>query len=358
MKNRKQKIRVFLGGYVNFLNAQNINCRALSENLDKEKFEIWTILHWFQNAQDFQRVPNVHYLKSYRPSRFLGWIPYFLGILRSDVAYLPKGEYDKFCLFIAHLTGCNVFTTLEGVLDDELLNRVREPDRIIKKHKLYEPNLYSITKFMASTEKKNHGLNSKGEILYLGTETDRFLKKGHNIVALKNIVMIGNDLNRKRAAEFIQMSLMFPNLKFHIVGGNDIGGLSVLNYVDKVGTTNVIYHGLLDHAQLSLLLDEMDLMYFPSRSEGFPKVMLETACAGVPTLCYGDYGADEWITTGRDGYVVNTFDEAKDIIQQLIDNPQHLQELSKNTVELGKRFDWKILVKVWEQEIEKMAAEK
>ena len=78
---KKNRIRVFLGGYVNFLNAQNINCRALSEHLDKKRFEVWTMLYWYQNAKDFQRMPGVHYLWSRRPVRFLGWLPYFIGIL-------------------------------------------------------------------------------------------------------------------------------------------------------------------------------------------------------------------------------------------------------------------------------------
>ena len=167
--------------------------------------------------------------------------------------------------------------------------------------------------------------------------------------------MIGNDLNRKKASEFIRMALTFPDLSFHIVGGNDIYGQKVGDYLRKVKANNVIYHGLLDHTQLSALLEQMDLMYFPSRSEGFPKVMLETACAGVPTLCYGDYGADEWIITGKDGFVVSTFEEAQAVIQGLVDHPEQLHELSKNAIELGKRFDWKVLVKEWEEEICRIA---
>lgn len=347
----KKRIKVFLGGYVNFLNAQNINCRALSEHLDKAQFEVWTMLFWYQNAKDFKRVPGVHYLKSLRPSRFFAWLPYLIGILRCDVAFLPKGEYVPFCHFISKISGCKLFTTVEGVLDEELLNRMRNPMQYIHNFKSFEPHLYSITKYIATIEKDNHGLQCDSHILYLGTEADRFLQPTRIHKTFQDVVMIGNDLNRKKGAEFIQMALVFPNLNFHIVGGNDINGQTVNNYINKVKATNIIYHGLLDHTQLSNLLCNMDLMYFPSRSEGFPKVMLETACAGVPTLCYGDYGADEWITTGKDGYVVNTFEEAKDVIQKLIDQPKHLQELSLNAIELGKRFDWKVLVKDWEEEI-------
>lgn len=350
-----QRIKVFLGGYVNFLNAQNINCRSLSEHLDKNRFEVWTMLLWNQNAQDFQRVPGVHYLKSRRPVRFLGWLPYLIGLLRCDVAYLPKGEHDGFCRLVARLSGCKVFSTLEGVLDEELLSRQQDPNKYVEHFRSYEPNLYSITKFMAVSEKKTHGLKCRERIMYLGTNTERFLKEPHCPSELGNVVMIGNDLNRKKASEFIKMATCFPKVSFHIVGGNDIEGLTVGEFMTKHDVNNVVYHGSLNHSQLSELFATMDLMFFPSRSEGFPKVMLETACAGVPTLCYGDYGADEWITTGKDGFVVNTFDEAKAVIQNLVENPMQLQELSKNAIELGKRFDWKVLVKDWEEEIVRIA---
>ena len=32
------KIKVFLGGYINYTNAQNINCRGVAEHLDKNNF--------------------------------------------------------------------------------------------------------------------------------------------------------------------------------------------------------------------------------------------------------------------------------------------------------------------------------
>ncbi len=340
-----------MGGYVNFLNAQNINCRGLSEHLDKERFEVWTMLYWHQNAKDFENTKGVHYLMNHRPVRLLGWIPYLRGIIHCDAAYLPKGEWTKFCLFISRLFGCKVFTTLEGVLDEVFLSRQKNPQETINRYKLFEPDLYSITKYMAESERERHGLQCREKILYLGTETSRFLQPPHEKRALRNLVMIGNDLNRKRAVEFIKMSFEFPELVFNIIGGNDIGGLTFNEYVKRVGANNVVYRGMLDHTQLSALLQDMDLMFFPSRSEGFPKVMLETACAGVPTLCYGDYGADEWITSGVDGFVVNTFEEAKSVIQELIDHPERLNLLSRNAVELGKHFDWKVLIKEWEEEI-------
>ena len=37
------KIKVFLGGYINYTNAQNINCRGVAEHLDKNNFQVYTL---------------------------------------------------------------------------------------------------------------------------------------------------------------------------------------------------------------------------------------------------------------------------------------------------------------------------
>lgn|GEM_PF-775164 len=367
---RQKRIKIFLGGYVNSQNAQNNNCRSLSEHLDKEKFEVWTMLTWYgyPKNNDFTRTQGVHYLhntpagfleKLHLPYWLFAWMAYAVGIMKCDVAYLPKGEYVRFCHFVAWLSGCKLFTTLEGIIDDTLLAQSNSTSKqYLSKFSCFEPRLYSITKYIAGREHWNKGLVFSGKILYLGVESAKFLYADGHHTLLKNIVFIGFSLIRKRASEFIKMAEEFPEIKFHIVGGNALeGGIRVEDYLKDHHIGNCVYHGPLDHSRLAELLKSMDLMYFPSRSEGFPKVMLETACAGVPTLCYGDYGANEWITTGKDGYVVNTFEEACNVIRFLIYNPERLQELSQNAVELGKSFDWKVLVKVWEEEIARISTE-
>ena len=39
----KKRIKIFLGGYVNFPNAQNVNCDNIAKYLDKSKFEVHTM---------------------------------------------------------------------------------------------------------------------------------------------------------------------------------------------------------------------------------------------------------------------------------------------------------------------------
>ncbi len=352
------KIKLFLGGYVNFLNAQNINCRAISEHIDKTRFKVSTMLFWYQNAHDFKPVSGVKYLKLRRPARLWMRLVYLRGIASADVAYLPKGEIDGYCRAVARIFGTKVFTTVEGMIDELNINLCRmdktKRRKFIGHFAKYEPNLYAITKYISTAVGELRGYKFNEQVLYLGVESKFFDFPERKHIGLKNIIFIGSTPSIKNIYDLFEAAKVFPDINFHIVGGNEIKEGKIEDYIAGKGLSNVTYHGRLDHTHLAELLRKMDLMYFPSRSEGFPKVHLETASAGVPTLCYGDYGADEWITSWEDGIVVDTKEEAVDAISRLKANPQLLTSLSENAVKLGKRFDWKNLISDWEREIERI----
>lgn len=354
----KGKIKIFLGGYVNYLNAQNINCRALSEHLDPNRFKVTTLLYMYQNANDFEHRTGVKYLKMHRPGKLWKYILYLRGIATADVAYLPKGEIVPFCKGVAKFFGTRIFTTVEGILDPILEARIgsKKFPKYIEHFKSYcSDNLYPITHYIGEVETRTHNLSFVKTVLYLGVESESFVSKSRKITGiLKNIVFIGNDPIRKNVYDLFEAAKLNPNIRFHIVGGNEIKEGKIEDYIKENGLANVTYHGRLDHTRLSELLHGMDLMYFPSRSEGFPKVHLETACAGVPTLCYSDYGATEWITSWENGIVVDTKEEAFEAITKLKAAPETLRKLSENAVELGKSFDWKNLIGSWEAEIERI----
>lgn len=349
-----KRIKVFLGGYVNYLNAQNINCRALSEHLDRKRFKVATLLYPVQNATDFVRLDDVKYIQQFRPMKWLMWLGYLRGILWGDVAYLPKGEVDGFCRTVAKLSRTKVFTTIEGLIGETDLSKIPEGHRkaYLRHFAYYEPNLFAITRFLIKDVGNRRGYRISSRVLYLGVESKKFLNPHKDAKELRNIVFIGNKLPTKNIFDFMEISKIYKDINFHIIGDDQLGDCTIQEYIKEHSLKNITFHGRLDHKKMSIALKNMDLMYFPSRSEGFPKVMLETACAGVPTLCYNDYGADEWITTSKDGYVVQTKEEAIRIISDLKAHPEKLQQLSRNAVELGKRFDWSVLVKQWENVIQ------
>lgn len=352
-----KKIKVFLGGYVNYLNAQNINCYSLSKYLDKNRFKVSTILHPNQHAEDFQKVRGVSYIQLRLPARIWRYYVYLKGIATADVAYLPKGQLVHFCKAVGFMFNTRLFTTVEGLLGEPSEDRTHI--KYINKFAVFSPYLYAITNFLAKKESKRQKLNIAPNILPLGVEYSLFATPKKPQKKLTDIVFIGNKLVTKGIFDFFEAADNFPNLHFHIIGGDDLGDAGrLLDYLNKTGLKNVTYHGRLNHTELSKVLSQMDLMFFPSRSEGFPKVQLETACSGVPTLCYPDYGAAEWIQNNENGFIVNNINEAKEVIKQLEGNPETLHRVSILAIELGRKYDWMRVVKIWESEIEKNAAKR
>ena len=117
---------------------------------------------------------------------------------------------------------------------------------------------------------------------------------------------------------------------------------------------NIISHGQLDHKDLSIRFNNIDLLFLPSKSEGFPKVILEAASAGIPSILYTDYGASEWITDGVDGFLANDFNHVIEIVNQLIKSDQLLQDVSIGALQMSNRFDWNNLINDWENVIDNL----
>lgn len=347
MKNKK--IKVFLGGYINSINAQNLNCRSLAVYLDKTKFEVGA-LSLYSGTLPLPDTEIKIFKVSY-PHKLMRYLAYFRGILWSDVAYLPKGEIYNYCKSILKFLGKRSFITIEGVMSgtnyEKMLLSCKSDDEVRNFYN-YTTRTFSITQFMANKNKELLNINSDG-VLYLGIDLSQFeaeesLKKG-----LKNIVFIGNNMRYKGIDDIYSLAKIFPDLVFHIIGGGL--GYDAAKEISERKLNNVVYHGLKRPDEIADILKGMDLHVFPSRSEGFPKVTLETAAAGAPSIVYSDYGASEWIISGKNGYVVDKFDEIVEIINDLKSNPAKLQKLSENAIIMTKRFDWKNVIKDWEKEI-------
>lgn len=350
-----KKIKVFLGAYINSTNAQNLNCLALAKNLDKEKFEIYTLEIKSGNLNNGE-IKSVNIFRCFYPQRISKYIGYFWGIWKSDVVYLPKIELLKWNQFWLKIFGRKNFSTIESILDNEAITNLAlsagNRKKVVNHYKAFE-NLYSITTFMNQYNRQNHDLISQERILHLGTDISTFLNENKNTETLENILLIGNDLIRKGIYDYFELAKSFPEVKFHIVGTGN-GKISVDEEIEKMSLKNIIYHGGLTHSELVDLLKRIDLHILPSHSEGFPKVTLETAASGVPSIVYSDYGAQEWITHALNGFVADNLSDIKMTIQKLLDHPDLLRSNSHNAITMAKKFDWKVLVKEWEQTIEEV----
>ena len=297
---------------------------------------------------------GIKLFKCLRPQCYFRYLTYLRGIMWCDVAYLPKGEIWEFCSRCLKWFGKKSFTTVEGVISgtnlDKSIVSYGSKEAIVNVYS-FTTKTYAITKYMSEKNKELLGINSDG-VLYLGIDTELFQPQSRPRDKLHNIAFIGNNIRYKGIDDFYAIAEKFPELTFHIVGGGI--GYDVVEEIGSKGLRNCVYHGLMDHTQISEFLKGIDLHIFPSRSEGFPKVTLETAAMGVPSIVYSDYGASEWITTGKNGYVVDKIDDIEVILKDLQQSPWKLNTLADEAIKLAESFDWRVLIKDWEKVIENL----
>ena len=334
------RVKLFLGAYVNSTNAQNLNCLAIAKHLDKSQFDI-TVLSLY--SQPPLKIEGVKVFRCIWPHRIMVYWAYFWNIVKADVVYLPKGELLGFNSFICQLFSKKSFLTIEGILDDTNFLKAQNKSGLnVLNYFSRFSQVFSISQYIKEYNFKKHGLISEDKILELGTESQLFLNTTYKSAPITKVILIANNYSKKGVEDFIALARYYSQLEFHLVGE----GKKIENYLP-----NLTCHGKLSQHELSDLLKDMQLHIFPSRSEGFPKVILETACAGVPSLVYADYGANHWIDNYQNGFVVQTLDDMKVVIEDLLSNKVSLNKISKNAVQLGLSYDWKLKIKQWQDEI-------
>ena len=338
----KKKIKIFLGGYINFTNAQNLNCLALAKYLDSSKFTTYALsVYFLPKIKSKAIIFNCFY--PFRISSILGFL---WGVIRCDIAYIPKHKsLPNWILYIAILLGKKVFTTIENNMCDlgkeSMINSFGGGKNLVNYFK-FIPNIFGITQYII--DNANCGVVLEEKVLYLGVDTDIYFQKPRK--RLKNIVFVGNLNKRKRAGEFLQLAEKFPDINFNIIGdGIDKESLKIK------AANNVTFFGHLNQQDVASKFNEMDLHILPSISEGFPKVILEAASSGIPSIVYSNYGASEWIVNNKNGFIVNDFEQLTTILRSLIDNENLLTRNSEGAILLAKRFDWKIVIREWENVI-------
>lgn len=352
---RQRKTKVFLGAFVNYTNAQNLNCLALAKHLDKSKYEVMTGIGYSGDLPT-EVIPGVCYVKMRYPARIWGPLCFLRGLLWCDVAYLPTPFHWRLCKRVLAFLRKPAFKTVEGAFIGTNMEKaliLEGSKERVRESMAYTGHTYSITEAMKGVNKEALGLETEGKVLYLGVEGNTF-RCERRVTGLTDVAIVGSNLYYKGLDDFFALAGEFPGLRFHVVGSG-MGKVDPATEVKRAGLTNVICHGRLSHVQLREVLEGVQLHIFPSRAEGFPKVTLECAAAGVPSVVYGDYGADEWIASGKEGFVVKTREEMAEVVADLLAHPEKLQPLADGARVMAQRFDWRVVVKDWESVINGLA---
>ena len=105
--------------------------------------------------------------------------------------------------------------------------------------------------------------------------------------------------------------------------------LEVFVKLSGIGS-QVVFHGRLDSKELYELFQESDVFVQLSVREAFGLAAIEARATGLPVVGRSGNGFVEFITDGKDGYLVDSDEIALQKLIHLIENPATLDELVAN----------------------------
>ena len=343
-----KKIKLFLGAYVNFPNAQNINCEHIARYIDKDKFEVHTMYTTICpiDKTEYKKL-GIHLHKLIHHRYIWYWCKYLTMLFgKYDIYYLPKGEpMDK--RIAKRLKGKRgvYISSIEGVVTDKVNNTTEYREYFTN----YMDTNFAISKCISKSVKKHWGYEIP--VLPLGVDPiDLESKKRDRI---KRVVWVGNIKANKRPQYLIEVAKAFPEIQFTMVGDGDMQDEIEKNILDYK-LTNIVLTGRLPNAQVYEKLMEGDLFLMTSENEGLPKVTQEAAQCGLPSIYIGENYDVDFIENGVNGFKVLSLDEMKSKLQWLLDNPEEYSKMSEKARESVQDYLWPKLIKKYEDYFERV----
>lgn len=102
------------------------------------------------------------------------------------------------------------------------------------------------------------------------------------------------------------------------------------------------YLGAVPHQELSGLLQQCDVLVFPSYFEGFGIVILEAMACGLPVLTTTATGGQDIITYGQDGWIIEPGDVERlvALMSNCLDDQDNVHEMGRCARRTAERFTW------------------
>lgn len=158
--------------------------------------------------------------------------------------------------------------------------------------------------------------SSKCKVVHNGIDLNKFLSIDRTIYPEYNIGMISSIDHRKAQDRFVKIAKEVyrehRNCRFFIYG--DIinfngGGAKFYEYVKTLGNEllqkKVLYiFNHIPYSRISLILELMDIIVVPSRTEGLSLIAIEAAAAGLPVVAANIEGLKEVVKNERTGFLV------------------------------------------------------
>lgn len=348
-----RKIKVFLYAHINHIGAFNLSALHLSQHLDKNKFEVYTLTLGNGNLEK-TRLDGVKTFNCFYPAKLSNYLGVLWGVLNADVVFVMRGNHYRFVRTCIKVFKKKSFKRQGNKIDDFVLGAISSAvggEKNIAESYNYCNEVFSPNKLIGEYNFHRWGIKFNSQtFLPPFINTFGFTERKKKCKEVRNIVFIGNDMIRKNIELYVSLSKRMPELNFYVVGNAPKN-----NYFDQ-SPPNLHWVGSKKPDELNMFLDEIDLHCFTSRSEGFGKVTIEVAAKGIPSILFADYGAAEWLDNGKEGIIVQTEEEYIQALKELIQEPEKFRLLQNGLSALVERFSMENQIKLYEKVIQDLHA--
>ena len=184
-------------------------------------------------------------------------------------------------------------------------------------------------------------------VIPVGVDTKVFFPPAERHHASPTVLFVGHLIKRKGADLVLEAAQRFPQAFFRLIGNvRDDFGRKLLSQDERVKLPNVRIEKAMPQAQLAEAMRESDIFLLPSRIEGMPKVTLEAAAAGLPSIVFNDYETPS-VVDGDTGFQVGTREEMLQRLQLLIDDASLRQKMGAAAARHARQFDWDRIAAQW-----------
>jgi glycosyltransferase involved in cell wall biosynthesis len=340
---RVPPLRVLIGYQVDqdYSLAQHPIVREVGARLDPERFHITAF---------YDREPDPRFRE--RPNTRLVHLP---GRLRSAarMRYLASGldrcwylapepsTYAYLCVRPRHNLAV---TSVEGHLWSDAFSTLSPAvKRYLHTLITRSRRLTAVNEEVASALLARFG--RKADVVPVGVDTDLFHPRVGPAPQLTTVLFVGTLQPWKRPHLVLEAAARFPGSSFMLAGQGPLRG-ELDRTVAERALRNVRIIPPISHTELAALYREASVFLLPSRSEGSPKVLLEAAASGIPSVTYGGY-RPEAVEDGRTGFVTNSEAAMMDALGRLLGDPALRRTFGENARQRAMRSGWDTVAARW-----------
>lgn len=265
-----------------------------------------------KNDSRLKRIAN----EAYREVRIVLRLLTRLIFSRPTVTHLncsvsPVGvNRDLLCVLLSRLFGVPVLTHYHGNLSDYNVKEKYPVSNFSLKNlvRFTSVNIYSnIPSLNFAANNLGLNLDMKRNYVLPNYASDKIWSYRHTPQEKKRLrcAFVGTLCKAKGTDLIVELAKHLPNFDFELVG-------RVMPDMEMALTQNLPSNlklcGVMEQLEVYNYLQSVDILLFPSLTEGFPLSMVEAMAVGLPIVCTNVGSLPEMIDEGRGGFVMKAGD--------------------------------------------------